>query len=249
MDLQELDNWATDASQTDRKDLARLGFDRLKKNDRNVIPPLSKLLWKMMSWVSVLCNLHLGKARSGRYPHFIDEKSDAQRPDDLELVWLGGTRSPPSHLDFACRIFPIRLMLLFSHWVVSDSFVTPWAVFRQAPLSMGFSRQEYWSRWSFSSPGNLLNPGIKPLSPALAGGFFTTEPPGKLSDFFSTVIQVAEQQTRTTVAFLETYQTSWKHRGFFSLQRIHEYSDLPLKECQSVYCLFSSLPRMVPYRV
>jgi len=127
-------------------------------------------------------------------------------------AWLGGNRSPLSHLDFPCRIFPIRLML-FTHWVVSNSFATPWTVFRQAPLSMGFSRQEYWSRWSFPSPGNLLNPGIKLVSPALAGGFFTTEPPGKLPDFFSTVSQVAEQQTRTTVAFLETYQTSWKHIG------------------------------------
>ena len=47
MDLQELYNWVTDTSQTDRKDLARLGFDRWKKkSDRNTIPPLSKLLWK-----------------------------------------------------------------------------------------------------------------------------------------------------------------------------------------------------------
>ena len=49
----------------------------------------------------------------------------------------------------------------------------------QAPLSMGFSRQEYWSGLPFPSPGDLPNPGIKPRSPALAGGFFTTEPPGK----------------------------------------------------------------------
>ena len=44
---------------------------------------------------------------------------------------------------------------------------------------MGFPRQEYWSRLPFPSPGNLPNPGIKPASPALAGRFFTTEPPGK----------------------------------------------------------------------
>ena len=49
----------------------------------------------------------------------------------------------------------------------------------QAPLSMGFPRQEYWSRLPFPSPGDLPDPGIKPLSPALAGGFFITEPPGK----------------------------------------------------------------------
>ena len=47
------------------------------------------------------------------------------------------------------------------------------------PLSMEFSRQEYWSGLPFPPSGDLPNPGIKPLSPALTGGFFTTEPPGK----------------------------------------------------------------------
>ena len=54
---------------------------------------------------------------------------------------------------------------------------TPWTVARQVPLSMGFSRQGYWSRLPFPSPGDLPNPGIEPESPALAGGFFITEPP------------------------------------------------------------------------
>ena len=49
----------------------------------------------------------------------------------------------------------------------------------QAPLSMVFSRQEYWSGLPFPSPRDLPDPGIKPVSPVLAGGFFTTEPPGK----------------------------------------------------------------------
>ena len=50
---------------------------------------------------------------------------------------------------------------------------------QQAPLSMGFPRQEYWSRLPFSSPGDLPDPRIKPSSPALAGRFFTTKPPGE----------------------------------------------------------------------
>ena len=61
-------------------------------------------------------------------------------------------------------------------------FVTLWAVAHQAPLSMGFSRQEYWSGLSFPTPGNLPDPGIEPaslVSPALAGEFFTTAPSGK----------------------------------------------------------------------
>ena len=49
----------------------------------------------------------------------------------------------------------------------------------QAPLSMGFPKQEYWSGFPFPSLGDLLGPGIKLVSPALAGRFFTTEPPGK----------------------------------------------------------------------
>ena len=56
-------------------------------------------------------------------------------------------------------------------------FVTPWTVAQQAPLSMGFSRQEYWSGWPCPPPGDLPDPGIKPaslMSLSLAGGFFTT---------------------------------------------------------------------------
>ena len=63
--------------------------------------------------------------------------------------------------------------------VVSDSFVTPWTVAPQAPLSMGFPRQEYWSGLPLPSPGDFPNPGIEPRSPELTGGFFTTEVPGK----------------------------------------------------------------------
>ena len=55
--------------------------------------------------------------------------------------------------------------------------MTTWTVAYQAPLSMGFSREAYWSGLPLPSPGTLSNPGIKPMSPVLAGGFFTTEPP------------------------------------------------------------------------
>ena len=57
--------------------------------------------------------------------------------------------------------------------------VTPWIVACLLPLSMGFSRQEYWRELPFPPPGDLPNPGIEPVSPALTGRFFTTEPPGK----------------------------------------------------------------------
>ena len=65
--------------------------------------------------------------------------------------------------------------------------MTPWAVAHQASQSMGIFWQEYWSEkkkeyWSglpYPPPGDTANPGIEPASLALAGGFFTTEPPGK----------------------------------------------------------------------
>ena len=69
-----------------------------------------------------------------------------------------------------------------SHSVVSDS-ATQWAVARQAPLSMGFSRQEYWSGLPSPSPGDLLDPGIRPkspASPALQAGSLVSEPLRKL---------------------------------------------------------------------
>ena len=72
-------------------------------------------------------------------------------------------------------------MLVLRHPVISD-FVTLWTVACQAPLSVEYSRQEYWSGLPFPSPGNPPYPGIEPTSPAspaLAGRFFTTKPPGK----------------------------------------------------------------------
>ena len=55
------------------------------------------------------------------------------------------------------------------------TLVTPWTIAYQAPLSLGFSRQEYWSRLPFPSPGDLPNPGIEPGSPALKADSLPTE--------------------------------------------------------------------------
>ena len=66
---------------------------------------------------------------------------------------------------------------VLSHFSCVQLFVTPWTVDLQAPLSMGFSRQEYWSGLPRPPPGDLPDLGIKPaalMSPALAGGIFTT---------------------------------------------------------------------------
>ena len=66
----------------------------------------------------------------------------------------------------------VLFVCMLSH---GQLFVTPWSVVHQPPLSMEFSRQEYWSGFHFPPPVDLPDPGIKPLSlasPALAGGFF-----------------------------------------------------------------------------
>ena len=80
---------------------------------------------------------------------------------------------------------------LLSHIQLS---VTPWTVVLQIPLSLGFSRQEYWSELPSPSPSDLPDPGIEPVSlasPALAGGFFTIVPPGKF-------LAIDKKQTQST---------------------------------------------------
>ena len=71
----------------------------------------------------------------------------------------------------------VRGKFIFCHCVLSWSVVSdsapPWTIACQAPLSMGFPKQEYWSGLPGSSPGDLFNTGIKPMSLASAGGFFT----------------------------------------------------------------------------
>ena len=69
-----------------------------------------------------------------------------------------------------------------------SSLATQWTVALQAPLFMGFPRQEYWIGLPFPPPGDLLDTGIETMSTALAGKFFTTEPPGKLLYYYYIVI-------------------------------------------------------------
>ena len=68
---------------------------------------------------------------------------------------------------------------VLSHFSRVRLFVTLWTIGHQAPLSMGFSRKEYWSGSPFPSPGDLPNPGIEPGSPALEADALPSEPPRK----------------------------------------------------------------------
>ena len=71
------------------------------------------------------------------------------------------------------------LTMYVSHSVVSKSLQLQWTVVYQAPLSMEFSRQEYWSGLPFPSPGDLPDPGIEPGSSTLLADSLPSEPPGK----------------------------------------------------------------------
>ena len=72
--------------------------------------------------------------------------------------------------------------------LIVSCLATRWTIAHQAPMSVGFSRQDYWGGLPFPSPGDLPHPGIEPASPvppALAGGFFTTGTPGKTFHTFT----------------------------------------------------------------
>ena len=80
---------------------------------------------------------------------------------------------------------------MISHFCYVQLFVTLWIVDHQAPLSTGLSRQEYWSGWPFTSPGDLLDPAVEPaslVSPTLADVFFTTSASWEAA-FSTTVVE------------------------------------------------------------
>ena len=77
-------------------------------------------------------------------------------------------------LVMACRIFKVKVKAQ-----LCQLFTTQWTVACQAPLSMGFSRQEYWSGLPFPSPGDLPDPGVEFESPALQADSLLTEWQGK----------------------------------------------------------------------
>ena len=85
---------------------------------------------------------------------------------------------PGTHCPQGCYAVIVFMWLSFSHSVTSDSFVTPWTVARQDPLSVGSPRQEYCCGLPFPSLEDLPDTGIECVSPELAGRFFTTAPLG-----------------------------------------------------------------------
>ena len=119
-------------------------------------------------WVKVLCKL----------------------PDGRDLMWrklglplVGKALLSKSLIQFFCSWVGLcSLPVSESENEVAQLCPTlcdPWTVAHQAPPSMGFSRQEYWSGLPFSSPGDLPDPGIEPSSPTLQADYLLSEPPGK----------------------------------------------------------------------
>ena len=102
-------------------------------------------------------------------------------------------------------------------------FLTPWTMACQAPLSMEFSRQEYWSRLPFPSPGYLPKPGIKPvslMSPALAGRFFTTgKPTLKQWTCYKGKKKVLWQSVKEDLLVMHWWMCGWLKR--ISLRKHH----------------------------
>ena len=123
------------------------------------------------------------------------------------------------------------MLSCFSHVFL---FATPWTVAHQVPLSVGFSRREYWSGLPFSSPGDLPNPGIKPashMSPVLVCGFFTTCTPwGAQFEAYQLAINQADIQ-------IFHYNTS-----FFPLNVLGYLWLLPIK----FYCFIDQVTSLGP---
>ena len=118
---------------------------------------------------------------------------------------------------------------------MSDYFVTPWTIAFQSPLSMRFSRQEYWNGLPFPSPGDLPNPGIKLVSLALVSRFFATEPPGKPN------IKLAKSQVKYVLyCYLNKF-------NFKTTQKVGSNLELEEQKNQPLACVplpFSSCPQL-----
>ena len=118
----------------------------------------------------------------------------------------------PHHVFLEHRVF--FLFVCFCRvWL----FVTLWTVAGQALLSMGFSRQEYWSGLPCPPPGDLLHPGTEPVSPASASGFFITEPLGKiraLSNLYIQSLLFSISQSLSSIPISFSFTFTWLSQVF-----------------------------------
>ena len=156
-----------------------------------------KRLWSSLKlWMGVISNQHIEGCASRKAKNWLPLMKTCIESKQLVLGYPGflqdwgltylyqvklgprlwGLGMAP-WLSTQCSALHIKIDLIVCMFSCVWSFVTPWTIAHQAPLSMGFSKQEYWSGLPFPSPGDLPNPGIEFkffASPALAGRFFTT---------------------------------------------------------------------------
>ena len=127
------------------------------------------LLRIYLSLLFTACLWFTGAMWRGLWAHQPSPKGEAHTTHRRSEDW----KKAPLFLGSA---FLLQLVKSLSHVQLS---ATPWTVARQALLSMGFSRREYWSGLPFPSPGDLPDPGVKPRSPTLQADSLPSEPPGK----------------------------------------------------------------------
>ena len=185
------------------------------KNIYNLtLPPIKKLTIRKIVIYSIhgkccMCNWRIGQ--EGQWSYSLGGFSHSYLHRQSQPIAISGA-SRTSSSPWSCPFALYGCGHIVSCWVVSDFFVAPWAVACQAPLSVGFPRQEYWSGLPFPPPGHLPSPGIELMSSALAGGFFTLEPPGKPCGHVTT--------TQMSSPFLSQFEGSMHPLPFllFSLQ-------------------------------
>ena len=156
---------------------------------------------------------------------FTTEPSGKPWEVNKKVIWIDGETF---YIKFLFYIYALGRVQLF---------VIPWSVVSQAPLSMGFFRQEYWSRLSFPPPEDLPDPGIEPMylmSPALVGRFFPTVPPGKPSfsiDNGNYLKTVYLSQSEILLWFMTRVLKSWfsSEHEILNIQYVSEISWIELK--------------------
>ena len=110
--------------------------------------------------------------------------------------------------------------------------MTPWTGAYEAPPSMGFSRQEYWSGLPLPSPGDLPDPGIKPGSPALEADTLTSEPPGKplicVHEWTLTSLKTRASKVKSETQFFTSYVKNISLNHFFFFSSLKDIQSLEL---------------------
>ena len=133
---------------------------------------------------------------------YLKGTSGQQLPlSEKEVIYVQESVRPCPELKTGSKWYAAHYAQLLSRiWL----FGAPWSLVHQAPVSMGFSRQKFWSGSPSPPQGDLPQPGIEPsspASPALAGRFFTTEPSGKLPQWYISIQNLQKKKKKKKVFY------------------------------------------------